>query len=52
MGVLGIRVFGLRDGGFVVVVELVRREEEEEEEEVVGMGVEVMARLMFLASRR
>jgi hypothetical protein len=48
-------VFGVRDGGFVVVVvELVVRGEEEEEEEVVGMGmgVEVIARLIFLASRR
>jgi hypothetical protein len=44
-------VFGVREGGFVVeLVELVRGEEEEEE--VVGMGVEVIARLIFLASRR
>jgi hypothetical protein len=50
VGVLGIWLFVVREGGFVVVVvELVRGEEEEE---VVGMGVEVMARLMFLASRR
>lgn len=41
----------MREGGFVVVVvELVVRGEEEED--VVGMGVEVIARLMFLASRR
>jgi hypothetical protein len=56
VGVLGIRVlwaFGVREGGFVVVVvvELVVKGEEEEEE-VVGMGVEVIARLIFLASRR
>jgi hypothetical protein len=55
VGVLGIRVlwaFGVREGGFVVVVVELVVKGEEEEEEVVGMGVEVIARLIFLASRR
>jgi hypothetical protein len=58
VGVLGIWLlwaFGVREGGFVVVVvvvEFVRGEEEEEEVVGMGMGVEVIARLIFLASRR